>query len=86
MARAGKAVQVYLPEETVARLKTLAEGNRRTMTAEIELAIERHLAAPQSPPALEKVAPPEVEPPARRPRGRPRKDKAGDQGEGPEAS
>lgn len=71
IARGGKPLQIYLPEETIRRVRELADMNRRTITAEVELAIERHLQSPMlmadSPPL------PEVQPPVRKPVGRPPK-------------
>lgn len=44
--RTGKLLQLYLDVETHAALAALAERMRRTMTAEVAHAIERHLQAP----------------------------------------
>lgn len=73
MARAGRPVQFYLDDDKLARLRAMAEASRRTLTAEIELAIDRHMAYPPVVSLPEAAA--DVEPAARRPRGRPPKAK-----------
>jgi hypothetical protein len=42
--RTGIALQVYLTPEMREQLEQLAERNMRTMTAEVVLALRRHLA------------------------------------------
>ncbi len=71
MARTGRPVQVYLSGEKVELLKAVAKANRRTLSAEVEFAIDRHLAA--LPPTIVADAPPVVAPPIRPKKGRPRK-------------
>jgi Ribbon-helix-helix protein, copG family len=44
--RAGKPVQAFVSEETLARLQQLAEQTGRPLAEEVRHAIERHLAQP----------------------------------------
>jgi hypothetical protein len=44
--RAGKPVQAFVSEETLARLQELAEQTGRPLAEEVRHAIERHLAQP----------------------------------------
>src|SRR4051812_19895652 len=76
--RTGKPVQVYIDDERRERLQALADSLRRSLSAEILHAIDRHLDAP---PALTvpsyKPGAPAAEgapEPEKKPRGRPKKD------------
>lgn len=39
-----KDTHIYLPVKLLRQLKEVAQGNRRTMTAEIAIAVEKHVA------------------------------------------
>jgi hypothetical protein len=43
--RKGKSISVYLPLDLVKRLKASVARNRRTLTMEITIALERYLKA-----------------------------------------
>jgi hypothetical protein len=51
MPRTGTPIQVYLPDDMKALLKDLALQNSRKISAEVVLALRRHLAENGLPPA-----------------------------------
>lgn len=45
MKRAFKDVHVYFPPKVLTELKKLAKRNRRSVTAEVVIAVEKHIEA-----------------------------------------
>jgi hypothetical protein len=67
--RQGTPLQVWMDEDTKARLQALADSNGRPLSAEALHAILRHLA---SPPRLVTPALADIDAPATKKRGRPK--------------
>jgi hypothetical protein len=46
MGRSGRPIQVYLSEESRERLQAVADANRRPLSEEVRVAIDRYLDNP----------------------------------------
>lgn len=71
--RSGKALHIFLEDDVMEQLRSLAEANGRSLTDEGSHAILRHLAAP--PRLITPQELPEVAPRPSRKKGRPKKEK-----------